>query len=192
MLDVGCNAGFFSILAKLRGAGRVVGVESVDFFLKQAEYIRQIWQLDIDYRLMDAHDMGQLDEQFDLVMFAGVLYHLKNPLLVLEEVGRRCRDAIVVETEVIPEDPRNRVVARIGPRGKAALQPTTKGFMKFYERDELNEDGSNWWAPDTECLLGMLRVAGFKYFSRMIYHQPGRLLLIATKQEQSRLDWRKL
>lgn len=192
MLDVGCNAGFFSILAKLRGAGRTLGVESVDFFFNQAEYIRQIWQLDIEYRLMDAHDIGQIDEQFDLIMFAGVLYHLKNPLLVLEEVGRRCRDAIVVETEVIPEDPRNRVVARIGPRGKAALQPTTKGFMKFYERDELNEDGSNWWAPDTECLLGMLRVAGFKYFSRPIYHQPGRVLLIAAKSETSLLNWQAL
>ena len=192
MLDVGCNAGFFSILAKLRGAGRVVGVESVDFFFNQAEYIRQIWQLDIEYRLMDAHDVGQIHEQFDLVMFAGILYHLKNPLLVLEEAGRRCRDAIVVETEVIPEDPRNRVVARIGPRGKAALQPTTKGFMKFYERDELNEDGSNWWAPDTECLLGMLRVASFKYFSRPIYHQPGRVLLIAAKNETSLLNWQAL
>ena len=64
--------------------------------------------------------------------------------------------------------------------------------MKFYERDELNEDGSNWWAPDTECLLGMLRVAGFKYFSRPIYHQPGRVLLIAAKNETSLLNWQAL
>lgn len=192
MLDVGSNAGFFSILAKLRGAGRILGVESLDFFVDQAEYIRAIWQLDIENRVMDAHDIGQLDETFDLVMFAGILYHLKNPLYVLEAIGQRCRDAVVVETEVIPEDPRNVVIARVGGRGQAQLTPTTKGFMKFYERDELNEDGSNWWAPDTECLLGMLRVAGFKHFSRRIYHTPGRILLIAAKHEQSRLDWQKL
>lgn len=192
MLDVGCNAGLFSILAKLQGAGRILGVESIDFFVEQAEYIRKIWQMDIEYRLMDAHDIDKIDEQFDLVMFVGILYHLKNPLQVLEDIGRRCRDVVVVETEVIPEDPRNLVVARVGPPGKIKLTATTKGFMKFYERDEMNCDGSNWWAPDTECLLGMLRVAGFKYFSRPIYHTPGRVLLIATKNEQSLLDWRKL
>jgi tRNA (mo5U34)-methyltransferase len=125
-------------------------------------------------------------------MFAGILYHLKNPLLVLENIGQRCRDAVVVETEVIPEDPRNVVITHVGERGQSRFIPATKGFMKFYERDELNEDDSNWWAPDTECLMGMLRVAGFRYFSRPVYHAPGRVLLIAAKQEQSRLDWHKL
>ncbi len=192
MLDVGSNAGFFAILAKLRGAGRVLGIEAVELFLKQAEYIRNVWQMDIEYRLMDAHSIHHIDEQFDLVMFAGILYHLKNPLQVLEDIGRRCRDAVLVETEVIPEDPRNLVVSRAGPRNHMALLPTSKGFMRFYERDELNGDPSNWWAPDTECLLGMLRVAGFSHFSRPIYHLPGRALLIATKNEQSLLDWRKL
>lgn len=192
MLDVGCNAGFFSILAKSRGAGRVLGVEFLDMFFEQAEHIRKIWQMDIEYRLMDAHDIGKIDEQFDIVMFAGILYHLKNPLQVLEYIGHRCRDAVVVESEVIPDDPRNLLMARIGPRGNFRLTATTKGFMKFYERDELNGDSSNWWAPDTECLMGMLRVAGFKYFSRPVYHAPSRILLIATKNEQSVLDWQKL
>ena len=192
MLDIGCNAGFFSILAKLRGAGRILGVEFFPMFFEQAEYIRKIWQMDMEYRLMDAHNVGKIDEQFDLVMFAGILYHLKNPLQVLEYIGDRCRDAVVVESEVIPDDRRNLLMARMGPLGNIKLTATTKGFMKFYERDELNGDNSNWWAPDTECLLGMLRVAGFKYFSRPIYHAPSRILLIATKNEQSLLDWRKL
>ncbi len=192
MLDVGCNAGFFAILAKLRGAGRILGVEAVDLFLKQAEFIRNVWQLDIEYRSMDAHRIQSLDEQFDLVMFAGILYHLKNPLQVLEEVGRCCRDAVVVETEVIPEDPRNLLVARVGRSGNVELAPMTSGFMKFYERDELNDDSSNWWVPDAECLLGMLRVAGFRYFSRIVYYLPGRALLIATKKEDSLLAWREL
>jgi tRNA (mo5U34)-methyltransferase len=192
MLDIGSNAGYFSILAKLQGAGRVLGVEFLPMFLQQAEYIRKVWQMDIEYRPIDAHDIAKIDEQFDLVMFAGILYHLKNPLFVLEEIGRLCRDAVVVESEVIPEDSRNLLMARLGPPGNVKLTPATKGFMKFYERDELNGDKSNWWAPDTECLMGMLRVAGFKYFSRPIYHAPSRILLIATKKEESVLNWRKL
>jgi tRNA (mo5U34)-methyltransferase len=192
MLDIGCNAGFFSILAKLRGAGRILGIESIDFFFEQAEYIRKIWQMDIEYRLMDAHDVGAIGEQFDLVMFAGILYHLKNPLQVLEHIGRLCRDAVIVETEIIPNDPRNRVVVRQGPRGQAKLTTATKGIIKFIERDELNDDGSNWWVPDTECVRGMLRTVGFNYFSRPVYHTEGRVLLIATKNEQSLLDRRAL
>src|SRR5215212_490786 len=192
ILDVGSNAGYFSILAKLQGAGRILGIESIDFYLEQAQYIQKIWQMDIENRLMDAHELGKIDEQFDLVMFAGILYHLKNPLQVLEDAGSHCRDAIIVETEIIPENPRNRVIARVGPPGKVKLTATTKGFMKFHERDELNGDTSNWWVPDTECLFGMLRVAGFKYFSRPIYHTSSRVLLIATKNEHSLLDWRKL
>jgi 2-polyprenyl-3-methyl-5-hydroxy-6-metoxy-1,4-benzoquinol methylase len=144
MLDIGCNAGFFSILAKLRVAGRILGLEFFPMFFEQAEHIRKIWQMDMEYRLMDAHDLIKIDEQFDLVMFAGILYHLKNPLMVLEEIGRLCRDAVVIESEVIPEDPRNLLMARLGPLGNIKLTPTTKGFMKFYERDELNGDGSNW------------------------------------------------
>lgn len=78
------------------------------------------------------------------------------------------------------------------PIGKIELTATTKGFMKFYERDELNGDASNWWVPDTECLSGILRVAGFNYFSRLVYYVPGRVLLIATKNEESLLDRQKL
>jgi 2-polyprenyl-3-methyl-5-hydroxy-6-metoxy-1,4-benzoquinol methylase len=78
MLDVGSNAGYFSILAKLQGAGRILGVESIDFYLEQAEYIRKIWQMDIENRLMDAHEIGKIDEQFDLVVFTVILYHLKT------------------------------------------------------------------------------------------------------------------
>ncbi len=112
--------------------------------------------------------------------------------MVLENMGRHCQDAIIVESEVIPDDPRNVLMARLGRPGNIKLIPATKGFMKFYERDELNGDNSNWWAPDTECLIGMLRVAGFRYFSRPVYHSPSRVLLIATKNEESVLDYRKL
>jgi tRNA (mo5U34)-methyltransferase len=148
--------------------------------------------MDIEYRLMDVHEIDKIDEQFDLVMFTGILYHLKNPLQVLEDVSYRSGDAIIVETEILLEDPLNLVIARVGPLGKVKLTATTKGLMKFYERDELNGDASNWWVLDTECLLEMLHVASFRYFSRPIYHTRGRVLLIATKNEQSLLDWQKL
>jgi tRNA (mo5U34)-methyltransferase len=187
VLDVGTNAGYFCIQAKLKGAGRVVGVDFDDRYLKQAEACRAIWKLDIDYRQADIdqlqlHTLGQ---RFDVVLFTGILYHLKNPLGVLEQVAGLCNDAIVVETEVISPAHRNIVHVRQGPFGRTVVTPCTSGFMKFIEKDELNGDSSNWWVPDEACVLGMLRTAGFKYFSQPRYLGETRMLVVATQQPQS-------
>ncbi|MCS6846684.1 MAG: DUF1698 domain-containing protein [Anaerolineae bacterium] len=187
VLDVGTNAGYFCIKTKLKGAGKVIGVDNTDVFLQQAEACRAVWELDIDYRKLDADHLHALDQRFDIVIFTGILYHLKNPLGVLEQVAEMCNDAIVVETEVIPPTRENIVHVRLGPRGRVAVTACRQGFMKFIEKDELNEDGSNWWVPDTECVLGMLRTAGFTHFSQPRYLEETRMMLVATKRPQSLL-----
>ena len=60
--------------------------------------------------------------------------------------------------------------------------------MKLIETDELDGDGSNWWVPDAECVMGMLRIAGFTQFSTPIYQTPNRLVLAASKHRESCLD----
>ena len=189
VLDIGSNAGFFSLQAKLLGAGRVLGIELIDMYLQQADTIKRWWGLDdIENRAGEAQAIDRLEEKFDLVVCAGILYHLKNPLYVLEQIGRLCTDAVLIETECIPADPRNVVVVRQGPRGQATATPTTTGFMKLIETDELDGDGSNWWVPDAECVMGMLRIAGFTQFSAPIYQTPNRLILAASKRRESVLN----
>jgi tRNA (mo5U34)-methyltransferase len=188
VLDVGCNAGYFAIEAKRRGAGRVVGIESVGEFLRQAELCRDVLGLDIEYVPMDAHAIRDLRERFDLVVFTGILYHLKDPLHVIEAVGECCGDAVIVESEVLADDPRTCVYVRQGPHGQTPVTPVQTGIMKFLERDDLNGDPSNWWVPDVECVRGMLRTAGFSAFSRPVMLQETRVLLAATKRTESRLD----
>lgn len=189
VLDVGANAGYFSLQTKLMGARRVLGVEDYDAYLAQAEACRRIWGVDVEYRKLDANRLDAIEEQFDLVVFLGVLYHLKHPFHVIEQIGRLCRDAVIVETEIIQADPATHVTVRLGPHGKCVSTPCRTGIMKFYEGDEANGDPTNWWAPDRECLMGMLRVAGFRYFSEPLYLIDGaRIALIATKHEQSMLD----
>ncbi len=192
VLDVGTNAGYFALQMKARQAGRVVGLEALDDYLRQAELCRRMWNADIQYLPIDAHQVSSLTEEFDVVVFTGILYHLKNPLQVLEDVGRICRDAIVVETEVLVDHPDTRVHVRQGPTNQTKVTACTRGIMKFIERDELNGDGSNWWVPDTECVLGMLRTAGFKYFSAPCYLTESRLLLLASKASQSTLNLQAL
>jgi tRNA (mo5U34)-methyltransferase len=186
VLDVGTNAGYFALQAKLRSAKRVVGIELDKDFLDQAKAVHKIWGVEIDYRHMDVHDVGKLKEQFDIVIFAGILYHLKNPFRVIEDIGSMCDDAILLETEIIPDDPRNCLIVRQGK--PPTLQPVKKGMMKFIETNELNGDGSNWWVPDIECVMAMMRTAGFKFFSRPVIFHEYRLCLIASKKKDSLLD----
>src|SRR5207249_11310632 len=84
VLDIGCNAGFYSIEMKRRGAGRVVGIDSDESYLAQARFAAEVTGADIEFRRMSVYRVADLRERFDLVLFMGVLYHLRHPLLALD------------------------------------------------------------------------------------------------------------
>ena len=84
VLDIGCNAGFFSIQMKRRGADRVVGIDSDPRYLAQARLAADVVGVDIELRQLSVYDVARLRERFDVVLFMGVLYHLRHPLLALD------------------------------------------------------------------------------------------------------------
>src|ERR1044071_1236880 len=84
VLDVGCNAGFYSIQMKKRGAERVVGIDTDEKYLDQARFAAEVNAMDIEFRNLSVYRVAELREQFDLVLFMGVLYHLRHPLLALD------------------------------------------------------------------------------------------------------------
>src|SRR5215207_9666089 len=76
VLDIGCNGGFYSIQMKQRGADRVVGIDSDPRYLAQARFAADVLELEIEFRQLDVYNLVELQEQFDIVIFMGVLYHL--------------------------------------------------------------------------------------------------------------------
>src|SRR6476469_8332133 len=85
VLDIGCNAGFYSIEMKRRGAGRVLGIDSDDRYLEQARLASETLGFDdIEFAKLDVYDVGAIGGRFDVVIFMGVLYHLRHPLLALD------------------------------------------------------------------------------------------------------------
>src|SRR5688572_23092217 len=56
VLDVGCNAGFYSIEMKRRGAARVLGVDSQRNLIRQADFVRNVLGLEIEYRHLSVYD----------------------------------------------------------------------------------------------------------------------------------------
>ena len=79
VLDLGCNAGFYAFEMKRRGAERVLAVDSDPRYLAQARLASKVLDLDIELRQLSIYEIQRLKEKFDLVLFLGVLYHLRHP-----------------------------------------------------------------------------------------------------------------
>ena len=168
VLDIGCNAGFYAIEMKKRGAGRVVGIDSDDRYLEQARLASATLGFpDIEYRNLSVYDVGALGERFDWVIFMGVLYHLRHPLLALDLIREHVAgDLMLFQTMQMGTD----AVLQVPPDHPFHTPETGRPpdyfdnpaypRMHFIER-EFAHDWTNWWAPNAACSQAMLRAAGF-------------------------------
>jgi tRNA (mo5U34)-methyltransferase len=178
VLDIGCNAGFYAIEMKRRGAARVVGIDADQDYLNQARFAAEVIGVDIELHELSVYDVGTLSERFDIVLFLGVLYHLRHPLLALDLIHEHvARDLLVFQSM---------------QRGSNAIEPLEgdypftevevfdrPGFPKlhFIER-RYADDPTNWWAPNRACSEAMLRSAGFAIIAR-----PEEEVFICRRQE---------
>src|SRR6476469_1893325 len=103
VLDVGCNAGFYSLEAKRRGAARVLGIDSQRNLIRQAAFVRDVRGVDIDYRRMSVYDLdSHAIGQFDVTLALGLLYHCKHLVLALEKLFIVTRELLILETAIYP------------------------------------------------------------------------------------------
>jgi tRNA (mo5U34)-methyltransferase len=161
VLDVGCWDGFYSFEAERRGAERVLATDSFvwragrrDAFLLARRALRSgVEDREIDVLELSPDAVGT----FDMVLFLGVLYHMKHPMLALERVASVTRRLLVVET----------VIDLLYLPGKA---------LRFYPGAELDGDATNWFGPTPAALEAMLRVVGFRRVER-VWPSGGRLAL---------------
>ncbi len=162
VLDIGCNAGFYSIEMKKRGAARVVGIDSDEIYLDQARFAADVSGFhDIEFRKMSVYDVGQLREKFDLVIFMGVLYHLRHPLLALDTLY----ETVVGDMLLFQSMQRGSSdVARVDENypfwDTSVFDQDGYPLMYFVER-RYADDPTNWWIPNRACVEAMLRSAGF-------------------------------
>ena len=162
VLDVGCNAGFYSIEMKRRGAERVVGIDSDDKYLDQARFAAKVNAADIEFRNLSVYRVGELKEQFDLVLFMGVLYHLRHPLLALELLHEHVVADLLVAQSMLRGSSETIEVPPDFPFWETGLFENEKfPHMYFIEKRFVN-DPTNWWIPNRACFEAMLRSAGFE------------------------------
>jgi tRNA (mo5U34)-methyltransferase len=146
---------------KKRRAERVVGIDTDLRYLRQAEFVRNRFNLDVDFRQLSVYRVKELREQFDIVIFLGVLYHLRYPMLALDVLRHHAtRDLLVVQSMI---------------RGSSRIEPLKEDYS-FWETSVFSNadypklhfvencyagDPTNWWIPNRACLEAMIRTAGF-------------------------------
>jgi tRNA (mo5U34)-methyltransferase len=155
VLDVGAWDGYWSFLAEQRGAARVLATDS---FVWQEigtrktgfELARQVLGSRVEDQEIDVMDVSPeaVGGTYDVVLFLGVLYHLKHPLLALERVRSVTGGMLILET-------------------LTDMLSTRRPAVAFYPGSEMNADPSNWWGPNPAAIEGMLRTAGFRQVERV-------------------------
>jgi tRNA (mo5U34)-methyltransferase len=161
VLDIGCNGGFYSIEMKKRGAERVVAIDTDEDYLKQARFAAGVNDMDIEFRKMSVYEVPQLKQRFDVVIFMGVLYHLRHPLLALDLLHDHVTKDLLVFQSM--------------QRGAKNVFPVEDDYpfwqtdifdkenfprMHFIE-NHYSGDCTNWWIPNRACVEAMLRSSGF-------------------------------
>lgn len=161
VLDIGCNAGFYSIEMKRRGAQKVIGIDSDEGYLSQARYASRVLETDIEFRNMSVYDVAEFGEKFDLVIFMGVLYHLRHPLLALDLLYENVVGDLLLFQSI--------------QRGSDKVEPIQSDYdfwqtdifqrhdfpQMYFIEHRYSSDPTNWWIPNRSCIEGMLRSSGF-------------------------------
>lgn len=167
VLDIGCNAGFYSMAMKERGAARVLAVDSDDRYLDQARLAAEVLgHRDIEFRNLSVYDVGAIGERFDVVVFMGVLYHLRHPLLALDLIRENVADDLLIFQSMQRGSAGTEDLEPDYPFEETAVFDRT-GYPKlhFVER-EYAHDWTNWWIPNRAAAEAMLRAAGFAIEAR--------------------------
>jgi tRNA (mo5U34)-methyltransferase len=161
VLDVGCNAGFYSIEMKRRGASRVVAVDSDCRYLAQARFAAEVSGADVEFHELSVYDLPALGERFDIVLFMGVFYHLRHPLLALDILHEHVVDDVLVFQSMLRGSAEVRQFERDYPFSEDAhFDDPAYPRMLFIEHKYAG-DPTNWWVPNRACAEAMLRSAGF-------------------------------
>lgn len=143
VLDIGAATGWCSFEMERRGAS-VVAVDCVPY--PDFHEARDLLGSKVEYHVLDMEEISPAKlGLFDYVLFFGVLYHLRHPLLGLEIVCSLAKEAAFVESFVIDSQ----------------SESDEKPMLQFFPTDELGGQIDNWYGPNPTALAEMCRAAGF-------------------------------
>ena len=174
VLDVGCRDGAFAFEMERRGAS-VVALDYADPTLTGFSIVAEALRSNVEYRLANVYELSpERHGTFDVVLFLGVLYHLRNPMLALDGVRSVTRPGglVFVETRVCTEP---------------ALAGLDVPVWRFYPGDALDGDETNKWAPNLAGLRSVVQECQLDVLETVVVND--RAALKARSIENPQLDY---
>jgi tRNA (mo5U34)-methyltransferase len=180
VLDIGCLDGLWTFDAERRGAAQVYATDLVSQVTPNREpYFRLAHDL-LGSRAHYAPDLSVLDvaqlgvNDFDVVLYLGVYYHLRDPLLSFARLRQVMRTGAILLVE-----------------GQVIDAPEV--YARFFYREHYLGDRSNWWIPTIPCLRQWVESSFFEieeeyrqtYFDMPLVEQTGRYVLRARAVERA-------
>jgi tRNA (mo5U34)-methyltransferase len=177
VLDVGAWNGCTSFECERRGAAEVIALSLEDPQVTGFEWLRSVLDAQKTHYLrrsiydLDPRQLGT----FDTVLCFGVIYHLRYPMLGLDNLRRVAAGDLYLETQILDEAVVNPENGRYTPLQSLAPWARDSNLMQFYPTNELAADRSNWWSPSTSALKAILETAGFTVDHTAIIEDRGYL-----------------
>jgi tRNA (mo5U34)-methyltransferase len=161
-LDIGCNAGFYTFELARRGAS-VLGIDVDEHYLRQARWAAGQFGLAdrVTFEPMQVYDLARRTGKFDLVLFMGVLYHLRYPMLGLDLVAEKVGRLMVFQTLTTPGEEIFEQTSGRDFNDRHLTRDPGWPKMTFFEHGFAG-DPTNWWAPNHAGVTAMLRAAGLR------------------------------
>ena len=177
-LDIGCNAGFYAFQLAARGA-EVLALDLDEHYLQQGRWAARLLDPEgrVEFRQGSVYDLVEVEGSFEVLLFMGVLYHLRYPLLALDVVAERVGGTLVLQTLTMPGEERAGTPedVEIDERGRL----TGPGWPRAaFVEHKLAGDPTNWWAADAACVEAMARSAGLR-----VRERPGHEIWICERDE---------
>lgn len=186
VLDIGCNAGFYSFELARRGA-EVVGIDCDEHYLAQGRWAARRFGLEhrVSFEQRQVYSVAHDSRRFDLILFMGVFYHLRYPMLAMDSVAQLKPRFMVFQTltapgdEVYDMDP----AQYLGFENRELLSAPGWPKMSFVEHS-FCDDPTNWWVPNHAAVLAVLRSAGFRVTAR-----PGHEIYVCVPAPAPSAAW---
>jgi tRNA (mo5U34)-methyltransferase len=186
VLDIGCAEGFFSFEAERRGASDITAIDSFPDSIRRFNICRTALDSKAIGFLTNVYDLSpRTFGTFDLVMFFGVLYHLRHPLLALEKIASVCSGKLLIQTA-------NYEDSTLGDLSVAKFHPFG---IQSGPADNPTFDPTVFWLPNAACVRDMLRHTGFVNINKLstipgvVFEADAPHRSAGTPPDQSTAPW---
>jgi tRNA (mo5U34)-methyltransferase len=161
VLDIGHAEGFFSFEAERRGAHEVIAIDNYPPMVRKFHICRMALNSRVQSLQTSVYDLHPATfGTFDLVLFYGVLYHLKHPLLALEKIHAVCSGTLLMQTAMC-SNASDTPTAEFHPFGIDSGPP-----------EDPHRDPTCFWFPNRACCIAMLAHAGYRRIEQLAPESP--------------------